>query len=236
MAMTYARINSGTPLNSAEHRKAMNPVLTQVIEEILNTNNLFIKGEAPFYIKSPRAREGWRTIVEKTLLTFIQGVDYGITIDTLKKQAEELAEIDIDDEVVKDMLESFTFVAKALHPFTEWSNPLVRGRLVEGKFSSGLLGKNMVKLATYLHHDLYRNHEFDFSGREAVFGDEILLAITESRVAQNEFYNWSRDDSAKSQEQALLFLKRRVLARLNSTEELERTVDDYLGGIAEAEA
>ena len=92
----------------------------------------------------------------------------------------------------------------------------------------------MVKLATYLHHDLSRKHDFDFSGREAVFGDEILLAVTESRVAQNEFYGWSRDDSAKSQEQAFLFLKRRVLARLTSTEELERTVDEYLGGVAEA--
>ena len=234
MALTYARINSGTPLNNAEHRKAMNPVLTQVIEEIINTNKLFTKSEAPLYVKSPKAREGWRSIIEKTLLAFTKGIDYGISAETLKKQAEEQVSISMTDDVVADMMESFTFVANSLQPFTEWSNPLVRGRLVEGKFTSGLLGKNMVKLATYLHHDLSRKHDFDFSGREAVFGDEILLAVTESRVAQNEFYGWSRDDSAKSQEQAFLFLKRRVLARLTSTEELERTVDEYLGGVAEA--
>ena len=234
MAMTYARINSGTPLNNAEHRKAMNPVLTQVIEEIINTNKLFTKSEAPFYVKSSKAREGWRTIVEKTLLAFTKGIDYGITADTLKKQAEEQVSISMTDEAVVDVVESFSFVADALQPFTEWSNPLVRGRLVEGKFTTGLLGKNMIKLATYLHHDLSRKHNFDFSGREAVFGDEILLAVTESRVAQNEFYHWSRASSSDSQEQAFLFLKRRVLARLNSTEELERTVDEYLGGVAEA--
>lgn len=236
MAMTYTRINSGTPLNNAEHRKAMNPVLTQVIEEIINTNKLFTKSEAPLYIKSSKAREGWRTIVEKTFLALRKGLEYSINAETLKRQAEELTDVAIEDDDIADMLESFSFVAKALKPFTEWGNPLVRGRLIEGNFTTGLLGKNMIKLATYLHHDLSRNHDFDFTGRESVFGDELLLAITEARVSRNDLYNWSRDDSARSQEQAHLFLKRRLLARLNSTEELERTVDDYLGGVAEAEA
>ena len=234
MAVTFMRINGGTALNNAELRKAMNPILTLAIDETLNTNDLFTKGEAPYYIRSSRARESWRTLWEKTFLTFRKGLGYSVTSETLKKQAEELIDISIEDDTVVDMLESFSFVAKALKPFTDLDNPLVRGRLVEGKFTKGLLGKNMIKLATYLHHDLSRNHSFDFTGREAVFGDELLLAVTEARGSQSEFYNWSRDDSAKSQEQAHFFLKRRLLSRLNSTEELERTVDDYLGGVAEA--
>ena len=58
----------------------------------------------------------------------------------------------------------------------------------------------MVKLATFLHHDLTINDGINLDGKEILFGGEILRALHESRTVKRfaEFYSWNRDNTEKS--------------------------------------
>ena len=236
MANIYIKLNMGSPLYSTELRKAMNPNYAKVVNKILETNPLFTKEEEPYFIKTSKKRDGWRPIIETTYLSFLHNQASGYTKERLEAMVDNVPDITMADRHIKNMMVSFSFVAKALEPFLDSRNLFAKNTFSNDGFTTGkgLLGKNMVKLATFLHHDLTINDGINLEGKEILFGGEILRALHESRTVKRfaEFYSWNRDNSEKSTRLAHEFVKGRIYKKLNEITSVEKIVEEYLEKVA----
>ena len=74
----------------------------------------------------------------------------------------------------------------------------------------------MIKIATFLHHDLTVNDGVNLDGKEILFGGEIVNSLYKSKFdGDSVLYESQRNNDTSSQKQAHKILKQNVRTKLN---------------------
>ena len=171
----YQALNSGAPLNSAETRKALNRDLTNFIADVYKNNDFFRNTDfnhptKPPFIKVSKARSGWRSIIEGSLIVFRNNaIDKPFAPSSQLLQAKN---IDITKEkekkYIKDMLDSFNYLAKGINGVIKQDPTLITNVRKYGKIK-GLLGKTLITHILFIHHKMTSQNGISLVGRENDF-------------------------------------------------------------------
>ena len=119
------------------------------------------------------------------------------------------------------MIESIQYLEKTLKPYTNKNDDSVRNFLSSTKLTGGLLRKNHVRMALFLHHDLVRNKGYKLDGREKEFGEFLMNTIGFGGAEFSEFH---KTDNANKQEALHKFLLKGITKILKETNDLEEKV------------